>query len=132
MQVTYKVGRDDTSMILGEGHKQQRPFDTLIRKLKEYQLHHTAKDITDACQVIIRAIEGDYLRSDLRNPFSYTELMQLQRALSMKAAGTDTDVVVLMQEVKNILKLNVFSLGYAKLFNEDYVSFVYFVLLSAC
>lgn len=105
-QVTYKVGRDDTSMILGEGHKVQRPFDTLIRKLKEYQLHHTAKDITDACQVIIRAIEGDYLRSDLRNPFSYTELMQLQRALSMKAAGTDTDVVVLMQEVKNILKLN--------------------------
>lgn len=106
VQMTYKVGRDDTSMILGEGHKQQRPFDTLIRKLKEYQLHHTAKDITDACQVIIRAIEGDYLRSDLRNPFSYTELMQLQRALSMKAAGTDTDVVVLMQEVKNILKLN--------------------------
>lgn len=105
-QVTYKVGRDDTSIILGEGHKQQRPFDTLIRKLKEYQLHHTAKDITDACQVIIRAIEGDYLRSDLRNPFSYTELMQLQRALAMKAAGTDTDVVVLMQEVKNILKLN--------------------------
>lgn len=105
-QVTYKVGRDDTSMILGEGHKQQRPFDTLIRKLKEYQLHHTAKDITEACQIIIRAIEGDYLRSDLRNPFSYTELMQLQRALSMKAAGTDTDVVVLMQEVKNILKLN--------------------------
>ena len=106
VQLTYKVGRDDTSMILGEGHKQQRPFDTLIRKLKEYQLHHTAKDIADACQVIIRAIEGDYLRSDLRNPFSYTELMQLQRALSMKAAGTDTDVVVLMQEVKNILKLN--------------------------
>ena len=105
-QVTYKVGRDDISIILGEGHKQQRPFDTLIRKLKEYQLHHTAKDITDACQVIIRAIEGDYLRSDLRNPFSYTELMQLQRALAMKAAGTDTDVVVLMQEVKNILKLN--------------------------
>lgn len=106
VQLTYKVGRDDTSMILGEGHKQQRPFDTLIRKLREYQLHHTAKDITDACQVIIRAIEGDYLRSDLRNPFSYTELMQLQRALAMKAAGTDTDVVVLMQEVKNILKLN--------------------------
>ena len=106
VQLTYKVGRDDTSMILGEGHKQQRPFDTLIRKLKEYQLHHTAKDITDACQVIIRAIEGDYLRSDLRNPFSYVELMQLQRALSMKAAGDDTDVTVLMNEVKNLLKLN--------------------------
>jgi hypothetical protein len=56
--------------------------------------------------VIIRAIEGDYLRSDLRNPFSYHELLALQRALSMKASGDDTDVVVLMQEVKNLLKLN--------------------------
>ena len=58
------------------------------------------------CQVIIQAIEGDYLRSDLRNPFSYVELMQLQRALSRKASGDDTDVAVLMKEVKELLKLN--------------------------
>lgn len=106
LQVTYKVGRDDTLSILGEGAKQSRPYDTLLKKLRLYQQEKPQKDIVEACQVIIRAIEGDYLRSDLRNPFSYQELLALQRALSMKASGDDTDVVVLMQEVKNLLKLN--------------------------
>ena len=106
LQVTYKVGRDDTLSILGEGAKQSRPYDTLLKKLRLYQQEKPQKDIVEACQVIIRAIEGDMLRSDLRNPFSYHELLALQRALSMKASGDDTDVVVLMQEVKNLLKLN--------------------------
>lgn len=106
MQVTYKVGRDDTLSILGEGAKQSKPYDTLLKKLRLYQQEKPQKDIVEACQVIIRAIEGDYLRSDLRNPFSYHELLALQRALSMKASGDDTDVVVLMQEVKKLLKLN--------------------------
>lgn len=106
IQVTYKVGRDDTLSILGEGAKQSRPYDTLLKKLRLYQQEKPQKDIVEACQVIIRAIEGDMLRSDLRNPFSYHELLALQRALSMKASGDDTDVVVLMQEVKNLLKLN--------------------------
>lgn len=106
MQVTYKVGRDDTLSILGEGAKQSRPYDTLLKKLRLYQQEKSQKDIVEACQVIIRAIEGDMLRSDLRNPFSYHELLALQRALSMKASGDDTDVVVLMQEVKKLLKLN--------------------------
>ena len=106
VQMTYKVGRDDVASILGEGAKQQRPYDTLVRKLREYQTAKPRKDVVDACQVIIKAIEGDYLYSDLRNPFSYVELMQLQRALSRKAAGDDTDVAVLMKEVKELLKLN--------------------------
>ena len=106
LQVTYKVGRDDTLSILGEGAKQSKPYDTLLNKLRLYQQEKPQKDIVEACQVIIHAIEGDMLRSDLRNPFSYHELLALQRALSMKASGDDTDVVVLMQEVKNLLKLN--------------------------
>lgn len=106
VQTTYKVGRDDSLAILGEGAKQQRPYDTLIRKLREYQQARPRQDIVDACQVIIRAIEGDYLRSDLRNPFSYQELQQLQIALSWKSRGDETDVAVLLNEIKNLLKLN--------------------------
>ena len=106
IQRTYKVGREDISHLLGEGAKQQRPYDTLIRKLKEYQQAKPKADVIEACQVIIRAIEGDYLRSDLKNPFSYADLMALQRALSMKADGVDTDVTILMKEVKELLKLN--------------------------
>lgn len=106
IQLTYKVGRDDTQAILGEGAKQQRPYDTLLRKLREYQQCHSAHDVVDACQVLIRAIEGDILRSDLRNPFSYMELMQLQRALSLKVDGDDRDVTILMEEVKKLLRIN--------------------------
>ena len=106
IQRTYKVGREDISHLLGEGAKQQRPYDTLIRKLKEYQQAKPKADVVEACQIIIRAIEGDYLRSDLKNPFSYADLMALQRALSMKADGVDTDVTILMKEVKELLKLN--------------------------
>ena len=105
-QRTYKVGREDITHLLGEGAKQQRPYDTLIRKLKEYQQAKPMADVVEACQVIIRAIEGDYLRSDLKNPFSYADMMALQRALSMKADGIDTDVTILMKEVKELLKLN--------------------------
>ena len=106
IQRTYKVGREDISHLLGEGAKQQRPYDTLIRKLKEYQQAKPKTDVIEACQVIIRAIEGDYLRSDLKNPFSYADMMALQRALSLKVDGVDTDVTILMKEVKALLKLN--------------------------
>ena len=105
-QVTYKVGRDDVMKILGEGAKQKRPYDTLIKKLREYQQAKPREDIVDACQVIIKAIEGDQLRSDLRNPFSWADLMALQRVLSMKASGNDTDVAILMNEVRELLRIN--------------------------
>lgn len=106
VQMTYKVGRDDSMKLLGEGSKQRRPYDSLIRKLKEYREANYRKDIVDACQVIIAAIEGDYLRSDLRNPFSWQDLLALQQALSRKDSGDDTDVAVLMKEIKELLKLN--------------------------
>ena len=105
-QVTYKVGRDDVMKILGEGAKQKRPYDTLIKKLREYQESKPREDIVDACQVIIKAIEGDQLRSNLRNPFSWADLMALQRVLSMKAAGNDTDVAILLNEVRELLRIN--------------------------
>lgn len=106
VQMTYKVGRDDVMKILGEGAKQKRPYDTLIKKLREYQQAKPREDIVDACQVIIKAIEGDQLRSDLRNPFSWADLMALQRVLSMKAAGNDTDVAILLNEVRELLRIN--------------------------
>ena len=106
MQTTYKVGRDDMQHLLGDGRKQVRPMDSLLRKLREYRDTHLRKDIQDACQVLIQAIQGETIKSDLRNPFSYEEIQMLQRAISMKAAGNKTDVVVLMNEVKELLALN--------------------------
>lgn len=106
LQTTYKVGRDDVSALLGEGAKQQKPYDSLITKLRQYQIDKPRKDVVEACEVIIKAIEGDMLRSDLRNPFSYYDMMALQQALSRKVSGDDTDVAILMREIKALLKLN--------------------------
>lgn len=106
VQITYKVEHADIQRLLGEGKRQRKPYDTLAKKLREFQLSKPRHDIVDACQVIISCIEGDALRSDLRNPFSYNDLIALQQALSMKASGVDEDAAILMQEVKKLLKLN--------------------------
>lgn len=106
VQITYKVEHADIQRLLGEGKRQRKPYDTLAKKLREFQQSKPRQDIVDACQVIISCIEGDALRSDLRNPFSYNDLIALQQALSMKASGVDEDAAILMQEVKKLLKLN--------------------------
>lgn len=106
VQITYKVEHADIQRLLGEGKRQRKPYDTLAKKLREFQQSKPRRDIVDACQVIISCIEGDALRSDLRNPFSYNDLIALQQALSMKASGVDEDAAILMQEVKKLLKLN--------------------------
>lgn len=106
VQLTYKVGRDDSQKLLGEGAKQRRPYDSLVRKLREYQEAKPRAEVVEACQVIIKAIEGDYLRSDLHNPFSFQDMLALQQALSLKTAGNDADVAILLNEVKSLLKLN--------------------------
>ena len=106
VQTTYKVGRDDITSILGDGAKKAKPYDTLLRKLREFRQGQIKHDVLNACDVIIKVLEGDILRSDVRNPFNWQELLVLQQTLSRKAEGDTTDAAVLMNEIKQLLKLN--------------------------
>lgn len=106
VQLTYKVGRDDITSILGDGAKKAKPYDSLLRKLREFRQGQIKHDILNACDVIIKVLEGDLLRSDMRNPFSWQELLVLQQTLSRKADGDSTDAAVLMSEIKKLLSLN--------------------------
>lgn len=106
VQLTYKVGRDDVQSMLGDSRKAVRPFDSLIKKLRSFSTSHPSSEVLEACEVLIKTIEGDALRSDLRNPWSSVELFALRRALSVKSAGDNTDVQVLMREIKDLLKIN--------------------------
>lgn len=106
VQKTYKVGRDDITSILGDGAKKAKPYDTLLRKLREFRQGQVKHDVLNACDIIIKVLEGDILRSDVRNPFNWQELLVLQQTLSRKADGDRTDAAVLMNEVKELLKLN--------------------------
>jgi hypothetical protein len=106
VQLTYKVGRDDISSILGDGAKKAKPYDTLLRKLREFKQGQIKHDVLNACDIIIKVLEGDILRSDVRNPFNWQELLVLQQTLSRKADGDTTDAAVLMNEIKELLNLN--------------------------
>lgn len=106
VQMTYKVGRDDILSILGDGAKKAKPYDTLLRKLREFRQGQIKHDVLNACDIIIKVLEGDILRSDVRNPFSWQELLVLQQTLSRKADGDNTDAAVLMNEIKELLNLN--------------------------
>lgn len=106
VQTTYKVGRDDISSILGDGAKKAKPYDTLLRKLREFRQGQVKHDVLNACDIIIKVLEGDILRSDVRNPFNWQELLVLQQTLSRKADGDTTDAAVLMNEIKELLHLN--------------------------
>ena len=106
IQTTYKVGRDDITSILGDGAKKAKPYDTLLRKLREFRQGQIKHDVLNACDIIIKVLEGDILRSDVRNPFNWQELLVLQQTLSRKADGDRTDAAVLMNEIKELLKLN--------------------------
>ena len=106
VQLTYKVGRDDISSILGDGAKKAKPYDTLLRKLREFRQGQVKHDVLNACDIIIKVLEGDILRSDVRNPFNWQEMLVLQQTLSRKADGDTTDAAVLMNEIKKLLNLN--------------------------
>lgn len=106
VQLTYKVGRDDILSILGDGARKAKPYDTLLRKLREFRQGQIKHDVLNACDIIIKVLEGDILRSDVRNPFNWQELLVLQQTLSRKADGDRTDAAVLMNEIKELLKLN--------------------------
>lgn len=106
IQTTYKIGRDDITSILGDGAKKAKPYDTLLRKLREFRQGQVKHDVLNACDIIIKVLEGDILRSDVRNPFNWQELVVLQQTLSRKADGDTTDAAVLMNEIKQLLNLN--------------------------
>ena len=106
VQLTYKVGRDDITSILGDGAKKAKPYDTLLRKLREFRQGQVKHDVLNACDIIIKVLEGDILRSDVRNPFNWQEILVLQQTLSRKADGDTTDAAVLMNEIKQLLNLN--------------------------
>lgn len=106
-QVTYKIDKgSDVQRILGDTRRLTKPLDSLLEKIKQYRLSHSAKEIHEACDVLIRAIEGDLLRSDMANPWSWSELLALRQALSLKDSGSTKDVAVLMREIKELLRIH--------------------------
>ena len=98
----YKFGNDQVVAAT----KLDKPLMSLITKLRAYRNSHSAEEIRSACNVLLKCMEGEQLRHELNYPFRSEELLVLRQTLSMKVAGSRRDVVVLMNEIRELLKLN--------------------------
>lgn len=105
-QFTYKVGHNEPSKLLADSRCQTKPLDSLLNKLREYAATHTHGEVSAACQTLIKSIEEEVLKSDLRNPWNLEELHALQIALHTKSQGSNQDVAVIIHEIKRMLALN--------------------------
>lgn len=62
-------------------------LDTLVRKLQEYRLTHTAQEQRQAVDIILSAILDEQILDDYGTPFSRMELLTLRQLISMKTKG---------------------------------------------
>lgn len=101
-ECTYRIGLDN----LIAPAKIDKPLHTLLAKLRIFKEKHIATDVRNACDILIKCIEGEVLTSQINYPFRSQELTVLRQVLSMKSRGNRTDSAILMRELKQLLGIN--------------------------
>lgn len=102
METIYTIGKDDVVAPAPI----DKPINSLLWKIKQFKEQHSADDIKDACDVLIKALEGEKLQAELNSPFRREEIQVLQQTIAMKTRGCNRDAVVLMNEIRELLRLN--------------------------
>lgn len=100
-QLVYKIGKNDTALGSGQTFKSQ--FHRLLEKIKAYQESHSGAEIHRACEVLIRAITEEDLRSELACPWSHEELEFVKTLLHVKTRNRDWTYEAVVSEVKKLL-----------------------------
>lgn len=100
-QVTYKIDKDK----LATARKPSRLLSTLANRLRDYRETHQGRDLVDACNTLIKAIEDESLRVEMNEPFTREELEALRRTLSIKMKNPSLDAAVLLREVREWLHI---------------------------
>lgn len=100
-QHLYKI---EKTAITGSG-KINRPLSSLISKLRDYRDSHIDRDIRQACGVLIKAMENEFLR-DETGLFTPEEIQAFRIAISIHSRNPSHDAAVLLREVKKLLRIN--------------------------
>lgn len=100
-QTTYKVGRNDYAA--GNNLNIRENYSRLIQKLEQYRQCHPDKDIFNACEVLIKAMQDDNFKADLAAPWSKEEIATMRLLLSLRTSNKDMTYEVAMSKVKEIL-----------------------------
>lgn len=99
-QAVYKVEKMATD------RKPQKPLLSLLGRIRDYRDSHHQPTIASACDIIIRAIEDEEQRIEAGAMFTPEEIQALRIAVNYKSAGANTDVTILLRNIKALLKLN--------------------------
>lgn len=83
-----------------------RPLASLRDKLDGYLRHKSSQELVDACQVILKAIDGDLRAADYGGVFSKDEILALQKVMYRRSMGDSRDPMVILSEVKELLHLS--------------------------
>lgn len=100
LEVTYKVEKVLSSS------KPDKPLASLLSRLKLYKETHLEDKIREACSILIKCITDEQFRYDAGSQFTREEIKALQMAVSLKSNGADEDVIFLIREIKEFLRLN--------------------------
>lgn len=100
LEVTYKVEKVLSSS------KPDKPLASLLNRLKLYKETHFEDKIREACSILIKCITDEQFRYDAGSQFTREEIKALQMAVSLKSNGADEDVIFLIREIKEFLRLN--------------------------
>lgn len=103
---TYKVAK------IASDHKPVKPLLSLLSKIRNYRESHFDHDTRRACDTLIKAISDEEQRFEAGSQFTRNEIKALQLAVSLRSAGDNTDVTILLRNIKALLRLNDSSAPY--------------------
>ena len=98
----YKLGTD----LIAAPTRADRPMISLLNKIRAYKQSHLQDEVRQACDILIRIMENENARAEINSPFRQEELMILRQTIAMKSRGNKTDCVVLMNEIRELLRMN--------------------------
>lgn len=98
----YKLGADR----IAAPTIADRPMISLINKIRAYKLSHNEDEVRQACDILIRVMENETARVEINSPFRQEEIMVLRQTIAMKSRGNHTDSVVLMNQIRSLLRMN--------------------------
>lgn len=100
-QLVYKIGKPDT--VLGSGQSFKAQWNQLLKKIIAYKECHYGPELHKACDVLIRELTEENVRSDMANPWSREELEFLKKLLFVRTTRTDLTYQAACTEVKKLL-----------------------------
>lgn len=100
MEYTYKVEK------VAADSKPNKPLMTLLSKIRVYRECHYDDKVREACNLLIKYISDEEARIEAGTHFTTDEIIALRTAISLKAQGDNTDVTILLRNIKALLKIN--------------------------